>query len=656
MKMQKISVLLPNPFGVCTYFAKETLPPGTFVQVPFGRTSLTAVVWDTPVDDAFPEDKLKTVAEILDTPPLDTQTRAFIDWVAAYTLSPPGLVLKMTLTGADFDKQSRKPLCFDTPKPGHAAVSFSALQQQAADALRHQVTTGGFQVTLLDGVTGSGKTEVYFEAVAAALTQGQQVLVLLPEITLTTAWLKRFQARFGVQPACWHSGLTPKTRRDTWRAVADGSAAVIVGARSALFLPFQKLGLIVVDEEHDPSYKQEEGVLYQARDMAVVRGRFGGFPVVLASATPSLETYCNVASNRYRRLVLPERFRDAVLPEITLVDMRSKEAKEKGFLSVALKTALAETLNRHQQALLFLNRRGYAPMRLCRACGEKLVCPHCSVFLTEHHHPPSMVCHQCGWTRAIPTKCPACGEEETLISCGPGVERIAEEVAEAFPQAKTAVITSDTVSGAAAFEALCARLAAGEVDILIGTQMLAKGHNFPDLTLVGVINADFGLAGGDLRASERTFQLLQQVSGRAGRAAHKGRALIQTYSPQNLVIQALLKGDRDVFMETESQARQLLGMPPFGRLAAVIVSAAQEQACQRAAKMLVAKAPFLAGVEFLGPVQAPIYQLRGKYRWRILVKSDKNVRLQHILTRWLAGFHFPPAVTIRVDIDPYSFF
>ncbi len=654
--MQKISVLLPNPFGICTYFAEDNLKPGRFVQVPFGRTHILGVVWDTPIDESFPDNKIKPIDKMIDDFHLSKENRSFIDWVASYTLSPPGLVLKMALTGAEFDKKSRQPLSFLPPIPGHAEVSFSSSQQKAVDDLTRQVKQNTFSVTLLDGVTGSGKTEVYFEAIAEAIRQGRQALILLPEITLTTAWLKRFEKRFGVQPACWHSGLTPKTRRDTWQAVANGSAQVVVGARSALFLPFQNLGLIVVDEEHDSSYKQEDGVLYQARDMAVVRARLGSFSVILASATPSLETYCNVKSGRYQRLVLPERFQDAVLPEMTLVDMRSKEAKKKGFLSIALKSAIAETLQVHQQVLLFLNRRGYAPMRLCRACGEKLVCPHCSVFLTEHHHPAAMVCHQCGYTRSIPTKCPACGEEGTLISCGPGVERIAEEVAEVFPLARTAVITSDTVSNASAFEALCGQLASGEVDILIGTQMLAKGHNFPNLTLVGIVDADFGLSGGDLRASERTFQLLQQVSGRAGRSVHKGRAFIQTYSPQNLVIQALLKGDRDVFMETEIQARQLLGMPPFGRLAAIIISAGNEQLCQRAAKALISKAPFLNGVEFLGPVQAPIYQLRGKYRWRILVKSEKTIRLQTILTTWLAQLKLPSSVTIRIDIDPYSFF
>ncbi len=649
--MQKISVLLPNPFSVCTYFADKQLPAGTFVQAPFGRQTFTGVVWDTPVDTAFPDEKIKPIAGVLDVPPLSKVNRDFVDWVASYTVSEAGMVLKMLLPVPQIDKQSRKPVVFDVPDTGASSMTFSPAQQDAVKALSEPES---FTVTVLDGVTGSGKTEVYFESVAAALKRGRQVLVLLPEITLTSAWLERFERRFKVKPACWHSGLTPKVRRDTWQAVLSGEARVIVGARSSLFLPYKELGLIVVDEEHDASYKQEDGVVYQARDMAVVRAHLGNFPIVLASATPSIETYCNALDGRYRLVRLPERFANAALPELHVIDMRSKE-KRPGFLSMPLIKAVANAIENRHQSLLFLNRRGYAPMMLCKACGEKIKCPHCSVLLTEHRHQRMLQCHHCGYTKAIPTSCPACGEKDCFISCGPGVERIEEEVHEVFPSARVEVITSDTISTSAQFENMTRRLLNKEIDILIGTQMLAKGHHFPDLTVVGIIDADFGLSGGDLRASERTFQLLQQVSGRAGRADKKGDTYLQTYSPENGVIKAMETGDRTAFMEAEIDARKLLNMPPFGRLAAVIISGKNEQRVHQTATSLIKRAPFIQGVEFLGPVQAPIYQLRGKYRYRILIKSDKKTALQKIIRAWISPMRFAADINVKIDIDPYSF-
>ncbi len=652
--MQKVSVLLPNLFSVCTYFADQKLKAGTFVNVPFGRSELCGVVWDTPVDENFPDEKIKPVIKVLDdVEPLQKSMRDFVNWVAEYTLSPAGMILKMVLP-VDVCEKSKKPINFEVPLLNAGNMLFSDEQQTAIDKILPKIKEK-FSVTLIDGVTGSGKTAVYFEAIFKALEKGRQVLVLLPEITLTTAWLGRFEKRFGVKPALWHSAMTPKQRRDTWHAIQNGSAQVLVGARSALFLPFANLGLIIVDEEHDASYKQEDGVLYQARDMAIVRGQIEKLPVLLASATPSLETFCNVSSGRFDKVELTQRFAGACLPDIQLIDMRTKDKEDKGFISAALRNAIAENIESGNQSLLFLNRRGYAPMRLCRACGEKIKCPHCSVFLTEHKSLNKMVCHQCGYTRRLADSCPACSEKDSLISCGTGVERIYEEVTALFPDARTQMVTSDTMTSPKAFDALCADLENKAVDILIGTQMLAKGHNFPDLTLVGIIDADFGLVGGDLRASERTFQLLQQVAGRAGRSDKKGKALLQTYSPQNNVIQSLLSGQRATFMESEIAARQMLSMPPFGRLAALIISGKDELLTLKIAKSLIRHAPTIQGVEFLGPVSAPIFQLRGKYRYRILVKADKKIALSRILKNWLARFTPPPSVSVRVDIDPYTF-
>ncbi|MBP5160982.1 MAG: primosomal protein N' [Alphaproteobacteria bacterium] len=649
--MQKVSVLLPTPFACCTYFSPVFLPVGTLVQVPFGRQKLVGVVWHGTPDDSFPEQKIKQIDNVVDLPPLTKQTCEFIEWVAQYTMTEPGLVLKMLLV-PDLSVQSRQPVTFDEPKLDHTALTFSDEQKKAIKALKSQ---NEFGVTVLDGVTGSGKTEVYFEAIAHALAQGKQVLILLPEITLTQQWLARFEKRFGVLPACWHSDLTPKMRRDTWKAIDKGQVRVVVGARSALFLPFQKLGLIVVDEEHDPSYKQEDGVIYQARDMAIVRAKKENCPIILASATPSLETYVNIDRKHFQSVELKHRFYDVQMPKIEIVDMRQKEVKGKGMISLPLQQAMADNLAQHNQTLLFLNRRGYAPIRLCTACGEKIKCPHCSVFLTEHKAQKKLICHQCGYMRNIDTVCPSCHTENSLIACGAGVEKIAEEVKTLFPTARIEVVTSDTMSSPSHFQRILTALENQEIDVLIGTQMLAKGHHFKDLTLVGILDADFSLQGGDLRASERSFQLLQQVSGRAGRMHKSGRAFIQTYKPDNLVIQAMQQGDRAAFLTAEIDSRKALAMPPFGRLAALVVSGKNEKKTKEVALALQHAIPLFKGVEILGAVQAPLYVLRGKYRWRFLIKTQLKVDIQAVIKMWLSQIKCPASVSIKTDIDPYTF-
>ena len=650
--MQQITVLCPLAVDAYDYMAPEDLAIGTFVQVPLGRKHVLGVVWDTPINQQIDIKKLKSIDKVLPLPLLPVQTIQFINWVAKYTLSKLGPVLKMALH-PEIEKVSKKPIIFEIPQPDFKQLDFSEQQQQA---IKHLYSLKGFNVALLDGVTGSGKTEVYFEAIASHLKKGEQILVLLPEIILTTTWLERFKDRFGVYPALWHSSITPKTRRDTWEAVRAGNARVIVGARSALFLPFQKLGLIVIDEEHDSSFKQEDGVLYNARDMAIVRAKQAECPIILASATPSLETYCNAQNGKYQHIHLTERFKNAVLPDIELVDMRNKEKGPVHFISQRLAQLLQEKLNQHQQSLLFLNRRGYAPLVLCRTCGEKLSCPHCSAWLTEHKQTRTLQCHHCGYTRKRPEICPVCHEQGSFISCGPGVERIAEEVQVLLPQAKTAIITSDTLNSPSQFATIIDKIHNGEIDILIGTQILAKGHHFPNLTLVGVIDADMGLAGGDLRAGERTFQLLQQVMGRAGRAENKGIAVLQTYSPENLILKALKNNDRNAFLSEEITARKLLKMPPFGKLAAIIVSGKNEALTYKIAKNLAQAAPSLPGLEVLGPVVAPLAKLKDKNRYRLLVKSTKNITLQNILHPWINRVKIPSSVSVRIDIDPYSFF
>jgi primosomal protein N' (replication factor Y) len=514
----------------------------------------------------------------------------------------------------------------------------------------------GFGVALLEGVTGSGKTEVYFEAVAEALARGRQALVLLPEIALSAQWLDRFAARFGVAPVAWHSDLTPARRRDVWRDVAQGRARVVVGARSALFLPFPDLGLIVVDEEHDASYKQEDGVAYHARDMAVVRAQLGKFPAVLASATPSLETLANVQAGRYRLLHLPARHGGAPLPEVGVIDLRRTPPARRSWLAPPLIEAVRQTLEAGEQALLFLNRRGYAPLTLCRACGHRLQCPNCTAWLVEHRQQGRLQCHHCGLVSILPHKCPSCGAEDQMVPCGPGVERVAEEATQRFPEARIALMASDTLTGPDAAARLVAQMARHEIDLLVGTQVVAKGHHFPMLTLVGVIDADLGLGGGDLRAGERTFQLLTQVAGRAGRAAHPGRVLLQTFQPEHPVIGALASGDAQRFYTTEANERRAAGMPPFGRLAALIVSGPDAARVDTTAAQLARQAPRGEGIEVLGPAPAPLAFLRGRHRRRLLLKTERRINLQDLLRPWLAAVKVPNAVRVQVDVDPYSFF
>jgi primosomal protein N' (replication factor Y) len=651
----RVAVLLPYPFEAAfTYEAYSDLAPGTLVRVPLGPRMVVGVVWDGPVG---PAKKLRPVAEVLEFPPLPEALRRFIDWVAQYTISKRGEVLALGLKAAFVVEPSKrtKRLAFGVADVSLAGPALSADQANAACALRDSVAAKRFSVTLLDGVTGSGKTEVYLEAVAAALAAGGQALVLLPEIALSVQFLQRFTARFGVAPAVWHSELTPAVRRETFRAVAEGRANVVVGARSALFLPFPDLALIVVDEEHESAFKQEDGVIYHARDMAVVRAKLSEAACVLVSATPSLETVENVLSGRYAVQKLPARHGGAVLPKVEALDLRAFAPERGKFLSPVLVTAMRETLAKGEQAMLFLNRRGYAPLTLCRHCGHRFACPNCSAWLVEHRHFSRLICHHCGHGKALPEACPACAAVSNFAAVGPGVERIAEEVAEVFPDARSLVMASDVITGPKEAAEAARKISDREVDIIIGTQMVAKGWHFPGLTLVGVVDADLGLGGGDLRAGERTVQMLHQVAGRAGRAEAPGRVMLQTFSPEHPVILALLSGDLPAFMAREAAERRPGHWPPFGRLAAVIVSAPEERAADFVARALAKSAPHRAGLEILGPAPAPFALLRGRHRRRLLMKAARGVDVQAVVRDWLARTEIPRAVRVDVDIDPVSF-
>jgi len=694
------------------------LAPGDLVLVPLNRREEVGVVWDGEADGNVGDNRLRPVSSKIDALPMRQDLRRLIDWIASYTLAAQGEVLAMALrvnalrpdqallgwraadplpdirltaqrqavlaqlaqrqprasaelatasgvstgvirTMADAGLLLPAPLPvlpgFIRPDADRPGPTLSPDQHVAAQTLREAVASRSFSVTLLEGVTGSGKTEVYHEAIAECLRQGRQALVLLPEIALSSQWLDRFTARFGAAPAVWHSDLSSRTRRLTWRAVSTGEATVVVGARSALFLPFPDLGLVVIDEEHETAFKQEDGVVYHARDMAIVRARLCQAPAILASATPSLETVSNVEAGRYRRLHLPKRHGGAEMPEIHLVDLRDHPPERGDFISPPLIAEVHAAFERGEQAMLFLNRRGYAPLTLCRRCGHRMQCPNCTSWLVEHRARRQLACHHCGHTAPIPTNCPACDAESSLTAVGPGVERITEEAVRHFPAARTLVMASDTLPGPASAGEAARAIAAREFDLIIGTQIVAKGWHFPHLTLVGVIDADLGLAGGDLRAAERTVQLLHQVSGRAGRAEAPGRVLLQTFTPEHPVMQALKAGDLQAFMENEAAQRRPGNWPPFGRLAALIVSADTPDAADLVARDLGRTAPSGDGILVLGPAPAPLAILRGRHRRRLLLKTRRDIAVQPLLRTWLASVGIPGAVRVDVDVDPVSF-
>ena len=568
-------------------------------------------------------------------------------------------VIKGLVTqGVLIEQDAPRDMPYARLDPARPGTDLTADQDAAADALRQGIAAGGYGTTLLKGVTGSGKTEVYLEAVAECLARGRQALVMLPEIALTTEFLARVEARFGARPAEWHSGITQTERRRLWRMVAEGGAQLVVGARSALFLPFRDLGLIVVDEEHDSAYKQEDGVLYHARDMAVLRASLAGARVVLASATPSLESWVNAGVGKYARLDLGERYGAAQLPEMRTLDLRVEDMPSGTWISPSLRRAVAARLAAGEQALLFLNRRGYAPVTVCRACGHQVGCDDCDSRMVEHRFLRRLVCHQCGATKPMPEACPACGCEGRMAPVGPGVERLAEEAAAAFPDARLAVLSSDLFGTARELKERIAAIAAGEADVIIGTQLVAKGHNFPNLTLVGVIDADLGLQGSDLRAAERTFQLMRQVAGRAGRSGPPGLALLQTTQPDHPVIRAILSGDEEGFWRAEAAAREAAGMPPFGRLAGVVISSPDLAAAFDMGNALArADAPLRRiGAQVWGPAPAPIARIRGRHRVRLLVKAPRGVPFQAALAEWVGQMRPPATLRLSVDIDPQSFF
>lgn len=696
-----------------------SVAPGSIVVAPLGPRQLMGVVWEEDRLPAEPvgDNRLRNLIAVADAPPIAAPLRRLIEWTADYYLAPLASVLRMAmpsaaalegartvteyrLTGdvpARLSPQRAQALerlgdrqglvrelalaagvsdavirglinvgameavevaidsPFPVPEPDHQPPALSGAQTAAARHFTDAVSARAFAPMLLDGVTGSGKTEVYFEAIAQAIREGRQSLVLLPEIALTEPFLKRFAARFGCAPVAWHSDLRQSQRRRAWRAIGSGEALVTVGARSSLFLPYANLGLIIVDEAHETSFKQEEGVHYHARDVAVMRAKFEGAPVILASATPAIETRQQVAAGRYAEVKLPGRYGAAQLPTIEAINLIDQPPERGRWIAPPLVKAIDDTLARREQVLLFLNRRGYAPLTLCRTCGHRFQCPNCTAWMVEHRLIARLACHHCGHIERVPEKCPECGGEDSLVPCGPGVERIADEAALLWPDARRTIVTSDTIWSPAKAAEFVARMEAHDIDIVIGTQLVTKGYHFPNLTLVGVIDADLALQGGDLRAGEKTFQQISQVAGRAGRGAKPGHVYIQTHDPSASVMRALVTGDSEAFYDAETEARREAGAPPFGRYAAIIVSSEDKAAADATARAIKHAAPEHDAMYVYGPAPAPLAMLRGRHRFRLLVHAKRSLDVQDVIRDWLSAVEWPGKVRVAVDVDPYSF-
>ncbi len=693
-----------------------TVARGAIVAVPLGPRLVLGVVWGPP-KDSIAHNRLRDIAHVYDVPPLSEELLRLVDWVARYTLAAPGQVLRGVLrspealdppkpvlayrrTGHEPEKLTPARLrVLDTladdmawPRPalvGATGVSTSVLDgleragaieklemapppvvlppdpdsavaqlsPEQAQALARILALDAqqFGVALLDGVTGGGKTEVFFEAVADTLRAGRQALILLPEIALTNTFIDRFTRRFGARPAEWHSDMTPAQRAKVWRGVLDGTVRAVVGARSALFLPFRELGMLVLDEEHDGAYKQSDGFTYHARDMAIVRAHLAGARVILSSATPSVESRNNANAGRYAHVRLESRFAEAAMPDVTAIDMRVDGPEKGSWIAPTLAREVFAALDRGEQALLFLNRRGYAPLTLCRSCGHQYQCPDCSSWMVEHRFRGVLMCHHCGHEMRTPTSCSECGEADSLVAVGPGIERVAEEAAARFPDARRVLVSTDMGSHAQLRDRF-GEIERGEYDLIIGTQLVSKGHHFEKLSVVGVLDADLGLAHGDPRAAEKTFQILTQVAGRAGRASRHGKAFLQTYHPTHPVMQAMVSGDREAFYAQELLAREAGSMPPFGRLAALIISANEQQGAMAYARQLLSAAPMAEGVRLFGPADAPVAMIRGRHRVRLLAQSGKDFDLSGYMRFWLSAAERPKGdLKVQVDIDPMTF-
>lgn len=654
--MNQIQVLIPHiKLPALDYLIPEDIKVdvGSMVLVPLRNKHVIALVSDmTP--NIIDHTKLKTIVKILDIS-LSKNFVQFILKAAKYYIAPPGSICKLAfpieevfIDESDEYKSSSQTFC-DT-------ALFPALSTEQAEVLKQLLQHSNVSVPfVLKGVTGSGKTEVYFHYIAELLNHGKQILVMIPEIGLSAQVVERFTQRFGFKPAIWNSSITKAKKKQLLLNIVRGESRIVIGTRSSLFLPYKNLGLIIVDEEHDASYKQEDGILYNARDMAVLRGMAFNHPVLLASATPSIESLYNASVGKYKLIELTSRFGASILPKIQVINMRNVKQSKTSWISDGLKCAIESALSNNHQSMLFLNRRGYAPMLLCSSCGSAVSCKFCSSNLVVHLQKKKLQCHHCGYVSSIKSQCTECSAQDSLMPSGPGVERLAEEVVQKFPGARIQIVTKDEMSSEKEIQRILNDVQDGAIDIIIGTQVIAKGYHFPNLELVGIIDADNGLSGSDLRGPEKIFQLLSQVSGRAGRESVSGKVYLQTFNPQSKLIQMLQNHEFDRFIQTEINARKDAHMPPFSRICAILLSHKDEREVILHSKYLVSIAPRSEYVRVLGPVQAMMSKIQSLYRYRILVVADRKIDIQAYITQWFSGYKMPTKLRLKIDIDPYSF-
>ena len=649
----KVPVLIPRIFDhPHTYLSGkfEKLKPGSLVLVPFGKEKEIGVIWDK-TEETDKKFKLRTVLEKKSFA-FNENLIKFINWFSLYNLVPKGMALKMFLGDKSLLSKDIKDFS-KTVITKKIKFNLSEEQKKCLDDINS--FGNKFNVTLLQGVTGSGKTIVYFEKIKEIIEKKKQALILLPEIFLTNQFSQRFEDYFGFKPAIWHSKITKKNRRIIWQSIANNKIKLVVGARSSLFLPFKNLGLIVVDEEHDSSYKQDEGIRYNARDMAISRASMENVPILLSTSIPSLETYNNVKNRKYNITKLKKRYKDFSLPKAEIINLNLNKKNKNIWLDIKTLNLVKKYLDKNEQVLFFLNRRGYAPFMICKRCGLKLSCPNCSIFLTFHKYINQAMCHHCGHKTSVKKKCKNIDSNCEFQMYGPGVEKIFSELKVIFPKKIIKILSSDFLSKKKETKNLLSDIEQNKINILVGTQLISKGFNFPNLNCIVVVDADFSGMGFDLRSTEKNIQLYNQLSGRAGRFSKDSLIIYQTFDPSHETLKNLLKNQQDKFLEEEIYLRKQKNLPPFARLIAFIISSRNEKESFLEAQKIKKGLLSIKMTDVMGPVSSPIFKIKNRYRTRLLLRSNNNIFVQKEVSKILKKINISKKIKLTVDVDPLNF-
>ena len=635
---------------------EQQIKIGSIVLVSFRSKKYLGVVRSIGKTTNVDLNKIKSIADVSNYT-LPQKILKFLDWIASYNLIFKGQVLKMILPKSDAYFLLKDEVETNIEQAVANQLELNATQNKAKVEIEAIIQDNDYSTILLDGMPGSGKTEVYFQLIEKNIANKKQSLIMFPEVSLTNEFINRIEKRFGYSPDIWHSKITPSKKKKIIHRILSGDTKILVGTRSALFLPYKNLGMVVVDEEHDSSYKQEEKGIYNARDMSVVRASIEKFTVVLVSATPSLETIYNINQKKYFHIRLENKFSKTPEPKIQIIDMKKSKLKKNNWVSEELKKIIKSRLSKKEQSLLFINKRGYAPMIICKSCGHKFTCKNCSSYLVEHLKDKKLLCHHCGYKLgSFKIKCQSCNnEDDSFVDYGAGIEKIYNEIARDFPTAQICLFSSDHIKSNDDLNDKVEKIFNNKFDIIIGTQLITKGYHFPNLTCVGVVDADMTLRGGDLRASEKTYQMLYQVAGRAGRGNIAGDVYLQTYFPENETIKDLTKMDREQFYKKELKIRMNANLPPVSKMAAIIVSGSNISDVQQVCLRLSQSMPKIDNVDFYGPAPAPLSRLKGKHRLRFLIHEKKGRKIQKIIQHWLAKVPRSSTVLITTDIDPHNF-